>query len=115
MKENSPGRDGAQYTLLCEVATEKIIPYQLKFLFYNGAGLCGFEAKQNFVRYYLVDAVKQNQMSILIKKRDMLKSAIDSYQSLFTLHKTLLAELKKTLKEAENKKKQVSPAFSYQV
>lgn len=37
----------------------------------------------------------------------MLKGAIDSYESLFTLHKTLLAELKKTLKEADNKQNQV--------
>ncbi|XP_039253574.2 structural maintenance of chromosomes flexible hinge domain-containing protein 1-like isoform X2 [Styela clava] len=92
LQENSPGTDGSQYVLHCELTSkqlpEQLPPYMLKFFFYN-------------------DSFKQTQMSVLAKKRDVLKNAINSYESLFNLHHTLLNELKKTFKDADNKKKQL--------
>ena len=49
LQENTPGRDGGEYTLKCQLICDKlprnqaIPPYNITFLFYNGKYLSGYQ------------------------------------------------------------------------
>ncbi|XP_078492446.1 structural maintenance of chromosomes flexible hinge domain-containing protein 1-like isoform X3 [Ciona intestinalis] len=87
LQENSPGIDGSQYILHCEIQNDErnIQPYMLKFLFYN-------------------DAKKYAQMSELVQQRDVLLHAVKMYEETFSAHKTLFDEIKQGCAEADKKK-----------
>ncbi|XP_071144533.1 structural maintenance of chromosomes flexible hinge domain-containing protein 1-like [Mytilus edulis] len=88
LQENSSGRDGAEYTLKCQLVCDKlpknhaIPPYNITFLFYN-------------------DAKKQSQMAALSKHRDELQTVIRTYKSLFETTEQLIKELKSSVHEAQ--------------
>uniref|UniRef100_A0A7N8XT20 Structural maintenance of chromosomes flexible hinge domain containing 1 n=1 Tax=Mastacembelus armatus TaxID=205130 RepID=A0A7N8XT20_9TELE len=74
--ENSPGENGNEYNLIFkpEVSLEAptpLIPFELKFLFYN-------------------DSENQHKMSALSGKKDALNVAIAKYEEIFNDHQTLL-------------------------
>uniref|UniRef100_H2Z867 SMC hinge domain-containing protein n=1 Tax=Ciona savignyi TaxID=51511 RepID=H2Z867_CIOSA len=88
LQENSPGTDGAQYILHCEIGNQAIDirPYMLKFLFYN-------------------DSKKHAEMSALARQRDALMHAVKMYEETFNAHKSLHNEIMQGYKEASTKKK----------
>ncbi|CAK8672425.1 unnamed protein product [Clavelina lepadiformis] len=90
LQENSPGADGSQYILHCEITSPiiSVQPYMLKFLFYN-------------------DARKHAQMSALVKQRDELAHAVELYEETFSAQDILLQEIKKNCNETTNKKKKL--------
>ncbi|XP_002741520.2 structural maintenance of chromosomes flexible hinge domain-containing protein 1-like [Saccoglossus kowalevskii] len=85
IQENSPGKDGQEYILRCQVigqGLEDIEPYDQSFFFYN-------------------DAKKQTQMSQLTKQRDELFQTIRTYNGFFETTQQLIKEMKISVHEAQ--------------
>ncbi|KAL5015375.1 hypothetical protein ScPMuIL_009645 [Solemya velum] len=88
LQESTPGKDGQEYTLRCElhcdiIPRNKVIdPFDIPFLFFN-------------------DAKKQSQMAALSKERDHLQNAIGAYKSLFETSQQLINELKVSVRDAQ--------------
>nr|CAB3266390.1 structural maintenance of chromosomes flexible hinge domain-containing protein 1-like [Phallusia mammillata] len=96
LQENSPGCDGSQYILHCEIVSPSISvqPYMLKFLFYN-------------------DAKKHAQMSTLVRQRDSLTHAIKIYQETFDAHHSLLNEVKQNCQTCAKKRDKLIKDLSH--
>ncbi|XP_025090642.1 structural maintenance of chromosomes flexible hinge domain-containing protein 1-like isoform X1 [Pomacea canaliculata] len=87
IQENSPGKDGMEYSIHCTVSCSAIprnrsIPvYNIPFLFYN-------------------DAKKQSQMAALSKERESLQATIQAYKTMFQTQRSLVDELRVALHDA---------------
>ncbi|XP_070535302.1 structural maintenance of chromosomes flexible hinge domain-containing protein 1-like [Ptychodera flava] len=91
IQENSPGRDGQEYIVRCQVVgagLRDIEPYDQPFLFYN-------------------DAKKQYQMGQLTKQRDELFQTIRTYNGFFETTQQLIKEMKISVHEAQTAEQQL--------
>ncbi|XP_073187567.1 structural maintenance of chromosomes flexible hinge domain-containing protein 1 isoform X6 [Lepidochelys kempii] len=88
LAENSPGRDSTEYILEFEAdlpaLAKPLEPYRLSFMFYN-------------------DFKKQQQMTMLTRKRDELSKSIAAYRNMFDTTEQLVTEMKYQVQEAETK------------
>ncbi|KAF5895762.1 structural maintenance of chromosomes flexible hinge domain-containing protein 1, partial [Clarias magur] len=94
LMENSPGADGAEYTLQFRPVLQgpkslsNIPPYKLPFRFYN-------------------DTEHQKVMATMSKKKDQLSQSILVYKDILETNKQLTTELKGQMQDAVNKESQL--------
>ncbi|XP_017327848.1 structural maintenance of chromosomes flexible hinge domain-containing protein 1 isoform X1 [Ictalurus punctatus] len=94
LMENSPGADGAVYTLQFRPVLEgpksnpTIPPFNLPFRFYN-------------------DAENQKAMAAMSKKKDQLSQSIEVYKAILETNKQLTTELKGQVQDAVSKEAQL--------
>ncbi|XP_051523356.1 structural maintenance of chromosomes flexible hinge domain-containing protein 1-like isoform X2 [Myxocyprinus asiaticus] len=92
--ENSPGVDGAEYTLHFCVEVQQsdisIIPFTLPFRFYN-------------------DVEHQKVMTTLSKKKDRLSQSILIYREILDTNKQLISELNCQVQDASKKLNELKP------
>ncbi|XP_072544127.1 structural maintenance of chromosomes flexible hinge domain-containing protein 1 [Salminus brasiliensis] len=99
LMENSPGCDGAEYTLQFQPVVEvvgpstTIAPFNLPFRFYN-------------------DAENQKVMAEMSKKKDQLFHSIGLYKGILETHTQLTSELESQVRDAAGKETQFKSELS---